>query len=335
MAQSLLTVRKLKWIVVEDSNELDPHVADLLNRKNRSHGLNFVYIAIPTDSSDQCRGSTQRNAGLQWLLQRTWPMKSVRRQLFDRIRQKSSQEEGGEVRTHSETRNLGQKDVGQKDVGQKDVGQKDVGQKDRFKMPLPQYLPDSNTSSSYAFLGSSDGSRRLTFRHPGVIYLADDDNSYDSELFDEIRKINSVGLFPVGLVSKTALSTPIVDQSTGSILGFYDGWISNRTWPVDMAGFAVSMEYMHWKNANMSHWNIPLCDKSGTAETSWLSKFGRPSDNVLEAMAHNGTRVLVWHTQTVRANFGEEIIAGPFKTGTNLEELEVVGLTKRLEKPQQ
>ena len=50
-----------------------------------------------------------------------------------------------------------------------------------------------------------------------------------------------MSFFPVGLVSRLGVSTPIV--RAGRIVGFYDGWIGNRLYPVDMAGFAVNLEY--------------------------------------------------------------------------------------------
>ena len=37
---------------------------------------------------------------------------------------------------------------------------------------------------------------------PGVVYFADDDNSYTTQLFDEITRTQKVSVFPVGLVSE-------------------------------------------------------------------------------------------------------------------------------------
>jgi beta-1,3-glucuronyltransferase len=72
-----------------------------------------------------------------------------------------------------------------------------------------------------------------------VIYFADDDNTYDLRLFPELRRTRSLAVFPVGLVTKTGISSPIVRG--GRVIGFFDGWIANRKFPVDMAGFAFSL----------------------------------------------------------------------------------------------
>jgi hypothetical protein len=41
-------------------------------------------------------------------------------------------------------------------------------------------------------------------------------------------------MFPVGLVGRYKVSSPIVKN--GTLIGFYDGWIGGRKYPVDMAG---------------------------------------------------------------------------------------------------
>ena len=49
-------------------------------------------------------------------------------------------------------------------------------------------------------------------------------------------------MFPVGFMSDLFVSTPILDPN-GKFRAFYEGWIGNRTYPVDMAGFAVGIKY--------------------------------------------------------------------------------------------
>lgn len=48
-------------------------------------------------------------------------------------------------------------------------------------------------------------------------------------------------MFPVGLVTRLGVSSPIVAE--GKVIGFYDGWIAGRKFPVDMAGFAVNLRF--------------------------------------------------------------------------------------------
>ena len=49
-------------------------------------------------------------------------------------------------------------------------------------------------------------------------------------------------MWPVGLCTNFGLSSPIV--ANGSFVGFYDGWIAGRKFAVDMAGFAVNVEFL-------------------------------------------------------------------------------------------
>jgi len=49
-------------------------------------------------------------------------------------------------------------------------------------------------------------------------------------------------MFPVGLCTKFGVSSPVV--KAGKLAGFYDGWIGGRKFPVDMAGFAVNLDFL-------------------------------------------------------------------------------------------
>ena len=73
-----------------------------------------------------------------------------------------------------------------------------------------------------------------------MIYFADDDNSYDVRIFEEIRCTARVSVFPVGLVLKYGVSAPIVRD--GAVTGFYDAFQAGRVFAMDMAGFAVSVK---------------------------------------------------------------------------------------------
>lgn len=70
----------------------------------------------------------------------------------------------------------------------------------------------------------------------GVFYFADDDNTYDLELFEQMRYVKKVAIFPVGLIQKFGLSSPIVRN--GILEGYYEA-SAPRKYQMDMAGFAV------------------------------------------------------------------------------------------------
>ncbi|KMQ95166.1 galactosylgalactosylxylosylprotein 3-beta-glucuronosyltransferase p [Lasius niger] len=124
----------------------------------------------------------------------------------------------------------------------------------------------------------------------GVFYFADDDNTYDIELFDEIRKTKTVSMFPVGLCTKFGLSSPILKN--GKFAGFYDGWVAGRKFPVDMAGFAVNVRFLHQRpNATMPF-------RAGYEEDGFLKSLAPFEPRDAQLLADNCTKVLAWHTQT-------------------------------------
>jgi beta-1,3-glucuronyltransferase len=57
----------------------------------------------------------------------------------------------------------------------------------------------------------------------------------------QMRYTKKVSMWPVGLVTKVGLSSPVVNNK-GVVIDFFDGWMANRKFPVDMAGFAVSVQ---------------------------------------------------------------------------------------------
>ncbi|XP_076168651.1 glucuronyltransferase P [Ptiloglossa arizonensis] len=124
----------------------------------------------------------------------------------------------------------------------------------------------------------------------GIFYFADDDNTYDITLFDEIRKTKRVSMFPVGLCTKFGLSSPIIKN--GKFVGFYDGWIAGRKFPVDMAGFAVSVKFL------LQRPNATMPFKAGYEEDGFLKSLAPLEPKDIEFLADNCTKVLAWHTQT-------------------------------------
>ncbi|XP_054927350.1 galactosylgalactosylxylosylprotein 3-beta-glucuronosyltransferase S-like [Dermacentor andersoni] len=131
---------------------------------------------------------------------------------------------------------------------------------------------------------------------PGVLYFADDDNSYDHRLFDEIRWTETVSVFPVGSLLRTGVSSPVVVD--GSVIGFHDPSTKGRRFAVDMAGFAVNLRLV----VNNTHLSMP--HREGRQETEFLESLNISLAD-LEPLCDNATKVLVWHTQSKPSVFPE------------------------------
>ncbi|PSN34709.1 Galactosylgalactosylxylosylprotein 3-beta-glucuronosyltransferase I [Blattella germanica] len=77
----------------------------------------------------------------------------------------------------------------------------------------------------------------------GVLYFADDDNSYSLELFKEMRDTRIVSVWPVGLVGGVMVEKPLLNLTTGQVIGWNSAWEPQRPFPVDMAGFAINLKH--------------------------------------------------------------------------------------------
>ncbi|KAG0725565.1 Galactosylgalactosylxylosylprotein 3-beta-glucuronosyltransferase P [Chionoecetes opilio] len=117
----------------------------------------------------------------------------------------------------------------------------------------------------------------------GVLYFADDDNTYDLRIFEQMRWTQKVSMFPVGLVTNLGVSTPIV--RAGKVVGFYDGWIARRKFPVDMAGFAVSVAFL------LSLPNATMPFTVGYEEDGFIKSLGITAADI-EPLAFNCTKVV-------------------------------------------
>ncbi|XP_037091902.1 uncharacterized protein LOC119112041 isoform X2 [Pollicipes pollicipes] len=171
-----------------------------------------------------------------------------------------------------------------------------------FKGPVPRGV--SNRMAAIEWL------RKNAER--GVFYFADDDNTYDYRLFEELAKTKRASAFPVGLVTQFGLSTPVVEN--GVLTGFYDGWTGGRTFPMDMAGFAVSVEVL------LQHPKAAMPFKAGYEEDGFLKSLGLKKED-LEPLADNCTKIMVWHTQTKQPRVPFSTVNLQKYRNTNLEVL--------------
>ena len=84
----------------------------------------------------------------------------------------------------------------------------------------------------------------------GVIYFADDDNSYDVRIFEEIRQTQLVSVFPVGLILKFGVSSPIVRDSR--VTGFYDAFQVSLSLLTNQR--ALFLQLTNHRRAESSRW---------------------------------------------------------------------------------
>ncbi|XP_028322238.1 galactosylgalactosylxylosylprotein 3-beta-glucuronosyltransferase 1 [Gouania willdenowi] len=126
----------------------------------------------------------------------------------------------------------------------------------------------------------------------GVVYFADDDNTYSLELFEEMRFTKKVSVWPVAFVGGLRFESPKVN-TLGKVYGWKTVFDPHRPFAIDMAGFAVNLHLILSKP--QAYFKLRGV-KGGYQESSLLKELVTLSD--LEPKADNCTKVLVWHTRT-------------------------------------
>ncbi|XP_012254442.2 galactosylgalactosylxylosylprotein 3-beta-glucuronosyltransferase I [Athalia rosae] len=126
----------------------------------------------------------------------------------------------------------------------------------------------------------------------GIVYFADDDNTYSIKLFEEMEKIRHVGVWPVGLVGGLMVERPLCDKATNKVIGFNSVWKPDRPFPMDMAGFAVNVKLLLKNKDAWFSFEVP----TGYQESEILRQI--TTREQLEPLADFCTKVYVWHTRT-------------------------------------
>ena len=110
------------------------------------------------------------------------------------------------------------------------------------------------------------------------------------------RYTRGVSVFPVGLVGKFGLSSPVVkaglEDGKQVVEGWYDYWDHGRKFMLDMAGFALSVAL--YKNRSQGS-PILMPPRRGREEDDFLKMMGL---EVAELEVISPDEVLVWHTKT-------------------------------------
>ncbi|KAF6720015.1 Galactosylgalactosylxylosylprotein 3-beta-glucuronosyltransferase 2 [Oryzias melastigma] len=156
------------------------------------------------------------------------------------------------------------------------------------------HAPPSSGNAALAWLR-----HHRSRRDSGVVFFADDDNTYSLELFEEMRSTQGVSVWPVGFVGGRAYERPLV--SGGKVVGWYTGWRPDRPFATDMAGFAVNLQVIL---ANPRAQFKRGGSQPGMQESDFLKQITKVSE--LEPKANNCTRVLVWHTRTEKPHLANE-----------------------------
>ncbi|CAI7830746.1 unnamed protein product, partial [Closterium sp. NIES-53] len=162
-----------------------------------------------------------------------------------------------------------------------------------------------------------------THRMDGVIYFADDDNVYAPQLFEEVRAVRVVGVFPVGFLfsadyaavnpgkpSRPFVERPLVQRGSDGVARVV-GWETfewsipkgkrggaYRSFCSDMAGFAFSSRLLWTRLTSIPGYpRHPVRFQAiwgGYLETTFLSRL-LPSPTYLQPIARDATDVWVWH----------------------------------------
>ena len=151
-----------------------------------------------------------------------------------------------------------------------------------------------------------------------VIFFADDDNTYDERVFHEFARIGLngptevVGVLPVGTVGGLKWEGPICDKN-GTINGWHSISARDRPFPMDMAGFAMTVDAVIESKARFRS-----SMKPGHLESSFLIQVMKLKSKRTGHLVNwevqskmiglgNGCRdVLVWHTKSVGPNTNPE-----------------------------
>lgn len=135
-------------------------------------------------------------------------------------------------------------------------------------------------------------------KHHGVVYFADDDNTYDLDIFEEMRFTKKVSVWPVGLVGGLMVERPLVED--GRVVSWNTLFKPERPFPIDMAGFAINLSLLLRNPTAKFTYRVPR----GFQESHLLKHLVKLDE--LEPKADNCSKVLVWHTRTEQPKLKQE-----------------------------
>ncbi|KAH9285246.1 Galactosylgalactosylxylosylprotein 3-beta-glucuronosyltransferase 3 [Echinococcus granulosus] len=170
------------------------------------------------------------------------------------------------------------------------------------KVPSTHLNAASPKDRNYHIKGSNQRNAGLQWlrenivkgKQRGVVYFADDDNTYDPRIFNEMRNLRQGATWPVGIVGGSSWEGCITaPEEPSRIVGFWTGYKPRRSFPIDMAAFAINVDLLFtYPNASFDYKHVE--QQEGTL----LSQVGFKSALDLEPRANGCSKILVWHTKT-------------------------------------
>ena len=159
----------------------------------------------------------------------------------------------------------------------------------------------------YFFLGKATLLKNSLNIHFKIVLNA----LYDERLFQEFVKIGRnkktiMGVLPVGLVGGGSWEGPICQG--GQVKGYHSLYKPSRTFALDMAGFAFTVQALIDSKAQFSQdWRPGTLEtmfaasvaggKTGPLRGSWPSQRPEIKERVAP-LGESCTKVYVWHTKT-------------------------------------
>ena len=110
----------------------------------------------------------------------------------------------------------------------------------------------------------------------------------------QMRHTQRVSVWPVGLAGYLRYERPVLDDSSGHVVGWFTAWKPHRRFALDMAGFAVSTRLLTRHRSAEFSYSV----SRGEQESFFLSQLVNLTD--LEPKANKCTEVSVHHQISTR-----------------------------------
>lgn len=125
-------------------------------------------------------------------------------------------------------------------------------------------------------------------RLDGIVYSLDDDNLAYPALADELRKINKLGVVPIGNLGPDHVERPVI--RSGRLDRWNSGW-ADRKYPIDMGAFGFDSRLILDRPS-------PIWDHKGFAgETEFIDTLIASVDEIDFSPCHWNHICLVFHNE--------------------------------------